>query len=39
MKCIIVKYIIIKNKIFRNISVIVLLIIYVKLRNAALSLN
>lgn len=39
MKCMIVKYIIIKNKIFRNISVVVLLVIYVKLRNAAFRLN
>lgn len=39
MKYTIVKYIIIKNEMFRNISVIVLFIIYVKLRNAAFSLN
>lgn len=39
MKCTILKYIIIKNEKFRNIGVIVLFIIYVKLRNAAFSLN
>lgn len=39
MKCTIVKCIVIKNEIFRNISVIVLFVIYVKLKNVAFSMN
>jgi len=39
MKCTIVKHIILKNLMFRNIHVFVFFIIYVKLRNAAFSLN